>query len=999
MSRVRTPPIVVDSGGLVQPFFSTGRLPCSISTRHLEYLFRGLSELSQLVHYVAVNSPASGCRVNHLLRDYLIFHLNRFFDVTLRVPLFWSRMKPKDERDREAVELLRNLINESEEFLNLWDDRFKCGHSQEPWVETVEMWKRVQRKADRISGSVVAVGRCHERFIIQLSWLQEVDLILSQQPLSVTFICSALASAALLFIFVSVFSLLLWKHHSFGYSVVINCLAAVLYLAVGLSIYALSRRGALAELYADELTFNISQVFFARETQAMFEEKPLELEFCTSMRGGMPQTLAVLEREVSSLLVMIGFDEDLTILTWNAAAESCTRFKKSEAVGRSLELIASARSCESLRDFADHASTNPLTSLSIHLNTLNSEPIKINAQLSCAFLNAERMFLLLGTVIPGNESLMRYLFNLSTAYLTQQLTTIGLSSKCAVFDIISSSSWEAIAEKAARPWSTVDITHFIQVLQAMEKQTFHFSHLDSGLFHCDIKSVDDCLLVMAGMSIDEVTHVHFTVVSVKQELSMLKVYMKSSGFDRSSAAREKLCEAGFVLTWEESALEVLFPVAVRGALRDDFELPSTFEPERHQHKIALYTGFVLCFLVMSDCHFSYLIRNYSSDHHHFIRVAGLKELRVELNRNDHVICGVLIDEHDDDCLHAVEEVKQRPPSILAVLISAKMNEDFAPHPHNYPEHVDYLLSSLSNTAWSQFLQHVSLHLQEQRLHRNLSSYSTTTGSLKTVSCISYGAHSRVNLVEDTLTGGRMAMKSIVTSEEEGMEKASNEIKFIEGVGEHRGLLQCLGVHRTASEVSILYPFCANGTLREYVEHNAPLSLSKLVVYARQVIEAVAYIHSKGFSHCDIKPENIFIDYQGNLRLGDFGSCTSSPQQVALQGRTLTYIPPEQVMNMPETLPFMNQHYAADMWSVGLTLLEIIGCYPAVLKGKSMAELLEVYSRHYNEGREIEFTIHVLDDNRQGSKEAFLFFEDILRMRPGRRLQAAEALHHNFLTSM
>ncbi len=39
---------------------------------------------------------------------------------------------------------------------------------------------------------------------------------------------------------------------------------------------------------------------------------------------------------------------------------------------------------------------------------------------------------------------------------------------------------------------------------------------------------------------------------------------------------------------------------------------------------------------------------------------------------------------------------------------------------------------------------------------------------------------------------------------------------------------------------------------------------------RPLVEGVAKLHERGFVHRDIKPQNIFIDANGNLVLGDFG---------------------------------------------------------------------------------------------------------------------------------
>lgn len=118
---------------------------------------------------------------------------------------------------------------------------------------------------------------------------------------------------------------------------------------------------------------------------------------------------------------------------------------------------------------------------------------------------------------------------------------------------------------------------------------------------------------------------------------------------------------------------------------------------------------------------------------------------------------------------------------------------------------------------------------------------------------------------------------------------------------------------------IMTEYCENGSLDVFLAENGRIArlddwrVWKILV---ELALGIRYIHNEGFMHLDIKPANVFITFEGTLKIGDFGMATTWPAARGIEREgDREYIAPEVLSRQEYDKP-------ADIFSFGLIILEI-----------------------------------------------------------------------------
>jgi len=119
-------------------------------------------------------------------------------------------------------------------------------------------------------------------------------------------------------------------------------------------------------------------------------------------------------------------------------------------------------------------------------------------------------------------------------------------------------------------------------------------------------------------------------------------------------------------------------------------------------------------------------------------------------------------------------------------------------------------------------------------------------------------------------------------------------------------------------------FVEGTSLRAMLKEREPLPTEKALDIARQVLDAVEYLHSQGVVHRDIKPENILVTPDGQAKILDFGiALVASERRLTWTGFSNTLGTPDYMA--PEQVRGRRGDPRTDVYAVGLMLYEMLTC--------------------------------------------------------------------------
>ncbi len=185
-----------------------------------------------------------------------------------------------------------------------------------------------------------------------------------------------------------------------------------------------------------------------------------------------------------------------------------------------------------------------------------------------------------------------------------------------------------------------------------------------------------------------------------------------------------------------------------------------------------------------------------------------------------------------------------------------------------------------------------------------------------------GGMGRVYKALDTQVDEKLAIKVLnpeVAADEKSRERFRNELKTTRQIS-HRHICRVYDFSEADDQAFITMEYVSGEDLKSLVRRIGQLTSGKAVFIGRQIAEGLAEAHRLGVIHRDLKPHNIMLDKEGNVRIMDFGIARTF-QKTGMTDTGVIIGTPEYMS--PEQVEGREVDGRSDIYSLGIILYEML----------------------------------------------------------------------------
>jgi eukaryotic-like serine/threonine-protein kinase len=189
------------------------------------------------------------------------------------------------------------------------------------------------------------------------------------------------------------------------------------------------------------------------------------------------------------------------------------------------------------------------------------------------------------------------------------------------------------------------------------------------------------------------------------------------------------------------------------------------------------------------------------------------------------------------------------------------------------------------------------------------------GKYKILKTIGSGGFGTVYLADDTWINKKVALK---VPHKQGVDfgELLREARLLAAL-DHPNIVGIVTAEKQENVFFIVMDFVPGETLEDIVARQGALDVALVLDYTCQICNAIDHAHRQNVLHRDLRPSNILVSENGQLKVADFG--TSRFLEIAAHGSTVIGSPPYMA---PEQ--FRGEAvFASDIYSLGVTMYQML----------------------------------------------------------------------------
>ncbi|GAB1606854.1 serine/threonine-protein kinase N2 isoform X1 [Argonauta hians] len=192
-----------------------------------------------------------------------------------------------------------------------------------------------------------------------------------------------------------------------------------------------------------------------------------------------------------------------------------------------------------------------------------------------------------------------------------------------------------------------------------------------------------------------------------------------------------------------------------------------------------------------------------------------------------------------------------------------------------------------------------------------------------ISVLGRGHFGKVILAEYKNSGDYYALKALKKSDiiqRDEVESLMSERRIFEVINstKHPFLVNLFACFQTKQHVVFVMEYACGGDLMMHI-HSDVFSEARTVFYAACVVLGLQYLHEHNIVYRDLKLDNLLLDYEGYLKIADFGLCKEG---MGFGDRTTTFCGTPEFL-APEVLTETSYTRSVDWWGLGVLIYEML----------------------------------------------------------------------------